>query len=231
MIDMHHKHRVLQTKSGTNENRNSKDWRSPIHKILFLNKTAGVHRRYYANKNLTLELAMISELFGVEIVIVNDVSLHSMSLSEQINFVLEYNLLISPCGSLSFLGVFMREGTAKIVIDWWSEQKQKSVHLESYLWEYDTMRKTYYYYVQLSDVIVRVSDEIIKKHHIIKHDVNLNWSDYLLNSKRLIRYIYNALMWIENYHQWSDTFRIRYSQSQSIEDIMEIQEQEHEHEN
>ena len=61
--------------------------RIPKQKILFLNKTMGEHRRYYAN-DINVVCKYISDLFGVQVDILTDKQLVDMSLEEQINLVL-----------------------------------------------------------------------------------------------------------------------------------------------
>ena len=108
-------------------------------RILFLNKTLGDHRRYYAN-DITAVCEYIEELFGVDVDILTDRDLVTMTLEEQINLMLQYTILITPCGSLAFLGVFQREGTAMITMDWFNRNSNGSSHLESYLWEFETSK-------------------------------------------------------------------------------------------
>ena len=176
-------------------------------KILFLNKTMGEHRRYYAN-NISIVCKYISNLFNVEIDILTDYDLMKMSLNEQINFIFQYSILITPCGSLAFLGVFMREGTAMITMDWFNQIFNLTSHLESYLWEFETRKKIFYYYVTEKDIIKRIDNITIKKKRISFHDIALHWSDYIIRPKRLAIYVYSALLWVENYNQWNGTFKL-----------------------
>eukprot|EP01083_Nonionella_stella_P119609 357688_1 len=177
----------------------------PKQKILFLNKTLGAHRRRYAN-NIVTVCSYISDLFGVQVDILTDKDLVQMSLEEQINFVLEYSVLITPCGSLAFLGVFSREGTVMITMDWFNQIFNLTSHLESYLWEFETRKKTFYYYVTEKDMVKRIDDETIASRRISFHDVALDWSDYIIRPKRLAVYVHSALRWVENYNGWQNTF-------------------------
>lgn len=175
-------------------------------RILFLNKTLGDHRRYYAN-DISAVCKYIEDLFGVDVDILTDQDLVTMTLEEQINLMLRYTILITPCGSLAFLGVFQREGTAMITMDWFNRISNGSAHLESYLWEFETRKKTFYYYMTADDVVKRIDDDLVKAKRISFHDISLHWSDYIVREKRLATYVHAALNWVEAYNEWSGTFK------------------------
>ena len=180
-------------------------------KILFISKPKSARRRWTNDSNITAIIGYLESLFGVEIDSMDgDEIYNGKSLTEQIDFILPYTLVITACGAVSYIGAFMREGTAMITVDYWHLRNNASSHIDGYIWEYLNDRKTYYYYVRIDEW--EMPDDFTlpkrwKRGEGLKLDDVRNNADYRVKAPRLSKYVYSALLWIEHYNGWSGTFK------------------------
>ena len=175
-------------------------------KILFISKGEHERRRWTKDTNITYIVGYLQDLFGVKIDSMEASEIYiGKSLTQQIDFIIPYTLVITACGAVSYIGAFMRSGTAMITVDYWHTPSNTSTHIDSYLWEYLNDRKTYYYYIKQDEWELPQEYQRKKEKYVLKEEVR-NDADYRLKAPRMSKYVYSALLWIEHYNGWTDTF-------------------------
>ena len=178
---------------------------TPKQRVLFISKSENERRHWTNDTNITRIVEYLEGLFDVQIDAMDGQTIYNgKSLSQQIEFILPYTLVITACGAVSYIGAFMRKGTAMITVDYWHIKNNASSHIDSYIWEYLSDRKTYYYFVEY-DEWQMPSDWKVGKKGLTLEDVR-NVANYRVKGHRLAQYMYSALLWIEHYNGWSDTF-------------------------
>ena len=171
-------------------------------RVLILSKAEDERRRWTDDTDIHLIADQLRSLFDVEVDLLSSLDIREMSLSDQINRVLEYEVMVSPAGGLSFMGHFMREGTAMIEVDYYAEHTHRSAHLDSYIQAYFADKKVYYYYVTGDDWEYNATIESKKPRYPKTKRMQLrNIANYRLRIERLAKYVYSALLWIENYNE------------------------------
>eukprot|EP01083_Nonionella_stella_P017266 48260_1 len=174
-------------------------------KILFISKGKGERRQWTQDTNISYIVQYLEGLFGVEIDSMEASEIYNgKSLTQQIDFIIPYTLVITACGAVSYIGAFMRSGTAMITVDYWYIPGNVTTHIDSYLWEYMNDRKTYYYYVRQDEW--EIPAPYRRKHGSNTLEDVRNNADYRLKAPRMSKYVYAALLWIEHYNGWTDTF-------------------------
>ena len=125
-----------------------------------------------------------------------------MTVREQIEWMEQFTVLIHSGGDDSYVLWFMKERTATITVDWYTEGGD-SMHFDSDHIEFDPLRKTFYYFMTKDDV-ERVKVEGKRN----KDRDNKNVHRYRLDPQRLANYVHSALLWVEHWNEWHDTFTI-----------------------
>ena len=77
-----------------------------------------------------------------------------MSIEDQIIEAQRTTVLVTPCGGISFLGIFLRSRASAVVAGEWDPTRKGSHNPDYFLWEYFTEVNTIYYDVLLSEVTI-----------------------------------------------------------------------------
>lgn len=173
-------------------------------KILILAQNNDDGRRQYTNDTNLVEIGKyLSDLFKVEVDIAYSKDIYDkLTLKEQIKWIEKYTVLIHQGGDDSYIHWFMKQGTAMITLDWFEFNGKYTVHYDSDNIEFDPLKKTYYYYMTEQDAqVITVEDK--KRNHKLD---SKNIYRYRLNRERLAKYVYSALLWVEHWNEWGDTF-------------------------
>ena len=123
---------IIHHKIGTYDKFCNKDRFNIVNytqKVLFINKTDGIHRlRKWGTTVIELN-QWISELktkHKFQFKIITDRSIATLPIIDQIKFILDYDILIAPHGGISFIGLFMRKGSCIIIKDLFNPNSKKS---------------------------------------------------------------------------------------------------------
>ena len=177
-------------------------------RVLFLSKSDGWHGRAWANNDTKTEIVdYLSNLFKIEIDRIYDYQLNNLSLYEQINFALDYTVLIAPAGALSYLGAFMAPNTCVIQKDVFHWRNKRSHHLDWWIWNYQYSKCIFYLTSNQSDAKFALPWDKM----LAKGDGQLSFAfrdaaSFYLHPKKVAYAVYNALNWVEKRLNWKDTY-------------------------
>eukprot|EP01083_Nonionella_stella_P020615 57177_1 len=173
-------------------------------KILILAQNNDDGRRHYTNDTDLEEIGRyLGKLFGVEVDIAYSMDIYvNMKLREQIEWIAQYTVVIHSGGDDSYIHWFMRENTALITMDYFEPSGGYTVHYDSDNIEFDPLKKTYYYYMTREDMEVVPSADTDRNRRFDSKNVYR----YRLDPQRLAKYVYSALLWVEHWNEWDETF-------------------------
>jgi len=92
----------------------------------------------------------------------------SLSLAEQIALCQRADLVITPCGGISFFASFLQQGKAAIFIGYWDTHSKRSENMEGFLWRYVTRQHAFFYNVKKEEITVLPPGDATRA----------KWSDY-----------------------------------------------------
>ena len=167
-------------------------------RVLILSKTKKERRHWSDDTNITDIKLYLSDQFDVIVDDISSTEIIKLSLTEQINLILTYDILITCAGAISFIGAFMREGTSMIEVDFWDATANKTRQMDSYIWAWDSRKKIYYYYVTPNDYIIDKNNKGNSMYRTLR-----NYANYKLKKNRISRYLHSALYWVEKYNDWN----------------------------
>ena len=78
----------------------------------------------------------------------------NVSIEDQIIEAQRTTVLVTPCGGISFLGMFLRSRASAVVAGLWVPTSKRSSNNDYYLWEYFTEVNTIYYDVLLEEITI-----------------------------------------------------------------------------
>ena len=78
----------------------------------------------------------------------------SLSLAEQIALCERADLVITPCGGISFFASFLPRGKAAIFIGYWDTASNRSENMEGFLWRYVTRQHAFFYDVKKEEITI-----------------------------------------------------------------------------
>lgn len=92
----------------------------------------------------------------------------SLSLAEQIALCQQADLVITPCGGISFFASFLPQGKAAIFIGYWDTGSNRSENMEGFLWRYVTRQHAFFYDVKKEEITILPPGD----------PTRAGWSDY-----------------------------------------------------
>ena len=165
-------------------------------KVLFINKTRGIHkRRKWGTTGIELN-QWISEFRlkrTFDFKIVTDRTIATLPIIDQLKFVLDYDILIAPHGGISFIGLFMRKGSCIIIKDLFDPKSKKSNSPDEPI--FDGIGWINFY-------------RLYSNYKISSNNVNKTfreWRDftpYSIDKNQFEFVLLNALKWNKNYHNY-----------------------------
>ena len=190
----------IQLFTEKHHNKNT-EIKQEIQNILILAQNDENGRRHYTNDtNLEKIGKYLYDLFDVNVDIAYSSDIYNkMTLSQQIEYIEKYTILIHSGGDDSYIHWFMKEKTALITMDWFENNGKYTVHYDSDNIEFDPLKKTYYYYMTANDI------KIVQKTNDKKRNTRFdskNVYQYRLDPQRLAKYVYSALLWVEHWNEW-----------------------------
>ena len=90
-------------------------------------------------------------LQGVDVISIDPAAL---SLPEQIALCQKADLVITPCGGISFFASFLPKGKAAIFLGYWDTETNRSENMEGFLWRYVTRQVTFFYDVKKDEITI-----------------------------------------------------------------------------
>lgn len=109
-------------------------------KVLVINKTG---RRRIANVEEVA--ALIRKHFTPNVEVLASDRLETMNLLQQMKFAREYDVVVTPCGGVSFLTAFMREDSATIIMSFRLKEGVIPSRMENNVWRFVSNRLVLHY--------------------------------------------------------------------------------------
>ncbi|POY75532.1 hypothetical protein BMF94_1435 [Rhodotorula taiwanensis] len=162
-------------------------------------------RRVFLNNEALVE--HLRRRFDVEVDLMDPAEL---SISEQLAYLQDTTVLVSPCGGLSYGGLFLPKGSSMVVADYWHMEDKvynDTMPMEPFVFANNNDVTTYYYPLEWKDVQM---DESVVPSWEGKGDFihYRNWANVTINLHRMSTYVYSALLTAEVSQGWQHSFKL-----------------------
>ncbi|GAA6060575.1 hypothetical protein JCM10212_006810 [Sporobolomyces blumeae] len=147
----------------------------------------------------------LRDRFKVEVDLIDPAKL---SLADQIKYMHETTVVVSPCGGISFSSMFLPPGASAIFIDYWDTHWNASGQMERFIYTNKDDLTPFYYPVEKEEVLFDRS--VIPEWGNPEDDymVYRNWANLTVNLERMERYVLSALINAEVANGWQKSFAL-----------------------
>ncbi|GJN94333.1 hypothetical protein Rhopal_007407-T1 [Rhodotorula paludigena] len=132
--------------------------------------------------------------FGVEVEAVDPAE---MGLVEQLQYMQETTVVVSPCGGVSFSAIFLPKGASPVFVDYWDVRYNTTSQMERFIYTSNDNITPFYYPVEFDDLSLdRTQIPGWFREHEAEWEIWRNWANVTINVERMERYVLSDyLVW------------------------------------
>lgn len=149
--------------------------------------------------------AHLRERFQVEVDMLNPAKL---SLPEQLKYMQDTTVVVSPCGGVSFSSNFLPRGSSAIFVDYWDTKWNQSISMERFIYTSNNDMTPLYYPLELKDTQLDKSAIPQWAHPEDEWSAYRNWANTTINLERMERYVLAGLLNAEVSNGWQNSFKL-----------------------
>lgn len=144
------------------------------------------------------EIARVCEEMGMSTDIVSSSDIEKMSLKDQVKLALDYSLIITPAGGLSFLTLFMRVGTSAILYTHFDPVTNSTGLLEFDIWNRVYWKQTLRFDVTEKDIRIEKNQSYYQEPIASKFDLYRNYGSATIQESEIRLQVTQALEYIKS---------------------------------